>query len=312
MKIVGLLLARNEDWVLGLSLRAALMWCDEVVVLLHNCTDGTAGVFVEVFSETRKVSLKCEKGGTFNEMELRQKMLTHARYLGATHIVTIDADEVLSGNLLPTIREEIAITPPAYVLQLPWLQMIEDAAGRQIERPLGVLNSEWLVMSSGMWARQNVTVAFPDDPEYHWKARAGYDHHHRHPMGLPFQPFTALNDFNFALTSKRLAGLMHLQFLSRRRLIAKQFWYQLTERLRWGFDPSVIRQRYVPTVEEADTAKVSACPDSWWAPYSHLMQYLHIDREPWQEGECKRILMENPGIAEGLDDFGLLRKWGIS
>jgi hypothetical protein len=39
MKLIGLMPVRGEDWILGLSARAALMWCDELVILLHSCTD---------------------------------------------------------------------------------------------------------------------------------------------------------------------------------------------------------------------------------------------------------------------------------
>ena len=41
------------------------------------------------------------------------------------------------------------------------------------------------------------------------------------------------------------------------------------------------------------------------------MQYLHVDAEPWQESECKRLIAENPGITAGLDDFGLMKEWGL-
>jgi uncharacterized metal-binding protein YceD (DUF177 family) len=52
MKLVGLMLCRNSDWVIGLSLRAALMWCDAVVVLMHNCSDDTEEIVVLKRSET--------------------------------------------------------------------------------------------------------------------------------------------------------------------------------------------------------------------------------------------------------------------
>ena len=38
MKIIGLMAARNEQWCLGLSARAALMWLDELVILDHAST----------------------------------------------------------------------------------------------------------------------------------------------------------------------------------------------------------------------------------------------------------------------------------
>lgn len=334
MKIIGLMLARNEDWVIGLSARVALMWCDALVVIVHRSTDRTWNILEDICKETdepvapieiqtidavteqpEKISIsmvnrRCMVAGDnsseWEEMRLRQTSLIIARQCSATHLAIIDADEVLTGNALPSIRKHVEQLEDGVVLQAPWLQLrnnlhirteawgITDAHDT---RGLGVMNS-------GMWAHQNSVIAFKDHPSFHWAARDGYDFHQRKPMGLSdLQSHHIFDD--------RSAGVMHLQFLSRRRLLAKQFLYQLTERLRWPGRDSIetIVNRYAPTVRESDKATLAACPESWWAPYSHLMQYLHVDREPWQENECKRILIENPGIERGLDDFGLLAQW---
>ena len=56
MKLVGMMACRNDSWVIGLSLRVALMWCDEVVVLLHACTDRSEDIVREVNKETPNLS----------------------------------------------------------------------------------------------------------------------------------------------------------------------------------------------------------------------------------------------------------------
>lgn len=320
MKIIGLMLARNEDWVIGLSARAALMWCDALVVMLHRCEDETHETLCQIadghletdLSEAR-MWVMADDHESWEEMRLRQEMLKAARWMGATHIALIDADEVLSANLLPTIRGHVENIPPGQILQLPWLQFSGACPHGVGKASLCASCCRFdypaFVMTSGMWATQNVCAAFPDQPEFHWSARDGYDFHHRHPMGAKYDPWECpeLANPKRGQSMLRSGGLMHLQFLSRRRLIAKQFLYQLTERLRWpDRDPiSVMVNRYAPTVHESDSAKLSPVPESWWKDYSHLMQYLHIDREPWQERECQRIIEENPGIAVGLEDFGL-------
>lgn len=302
MKIIGLMLCRNSDWILGLSARAALMWCDGLVFCMHSCTDETRKIVAEVHRENRcKVAFRSCWNDQWNEMQMRQDMLEIGRGMAAecknpTHFALIDDDEVLSGNLLPNIRDMVEETPKGSVLMLPWLQVVNA-----VNEP-----AEWGVMTSGHWGRSPVSVAFPDLPELHWAAQAGgYDHHHRHPMGRPFAGhYPILN---------RDAGLMHFQFASRRRLLAKQFWYQLQERLRWPSRPvDQIAATYSFTVAESAAAKVATVPAEWFEPYEHLMQHLHLDREPWQEAECKRLLAQNPGVGEGLNDFGLLKEWGIS
>jgi hypothetical protein len=237
-------------------------------------------------------------------------------------MVLVDADEVLTGDLVEPdpffyspfkpralIRSMIGSLEREKILMLPWLQL-RGTAIKDSKRHLGNLMryGTWdvtCVMDSGMWAHQQASTAFLDDPALYWRARSGYDLHHRHPMGKDLAWWSPMNG--------RGSGLMHLQFVSRRRLLAKQFLYQLTEQHRWpGRRPvSEVAAMYTRTVEESESARLAPVPESWWAPYSHLMQYLHIDQEPWQAEECRRMLAENPGLAAGLNDFGIMKEWGM-
>jgi hypothetical protein len=161
-------------------------------------------------------------------------------------------------------------------------------------------------MKSGIWANQMASTAFQDNPEYYWAAKDGYDLHHRQPYGKTELTW-------HCPIGDRSAGLMHLQFASRRRLLSKQFLYQLVEQKRWPGRRSVseVREYYARTVRESDLAILGPVLGAWWVPYWDLMRYLDIDAEPWQEGECRRMIEENPRLADGLDDFGLLKEWGI-
>lgn len=300
---------RNEDWILGFSARAALMWCDVLVVMLHRCSDRSneiiedireehdcLGSIVERPNSERRVIVLRDFALEWEEMRMRQRLLEIGRELGGTHFALIDADEVLTGNLLPGIRSFAETTDRNSILMLPWLQMMEAP---------GVSLVCSRVMSSGMWGEQNASTVFPDQPCYHWATRDGYDLHHRHPMGAELRWDQPISD--------RSGGLMHFQFASRRRLLAKQLLYQLIEMKRWpGRRPvDAVRHMYARTVQESESAALSSVPDSWWAPYSHLLKHLHIDAEPWQEAECKRLLADNPKLAVGLDDFGLMKEWGL-
>lgn len=293
MKLVGLMLCRNSDWIIGFSVRAALLWCDAVVVLMHNCTDETWPVVRKRMDGeyANVVWPMWDDSPEWEEMRLRQAMLVAARGLGATHIAMIDDDEILTGPLQPDrVRKLIEGASIGQVLQLPWLQLS------------GGIDK---VMVSGMWQRGRVSMAFKDFPTYHWKAQDGYDFHHRHPMGDQLQYACPIED--------QSNGLMHLQFCSRRRLLAKQYLYQLTEMKRWPGrkQPYEISAFYSRSVTESEDAMLAPVPVSWWAPYAHLMQYLNLDAEPWQEKECIRLLKENPELGDGLNDFGLRENWRI-
>jgi hypothetical protein len=322
MKLVGIMPCRNEDWILGLSLRAALLWCDEVVVGLHACTDDSAAIAFEAMKEhAGRVHVFEFPDGTWREMAHRQFLLSIARNQNATHIAMVDADEVLTGNLLSVpvyIRALIdQHCTPGTVLQLPWL-----ALPRTLDR----------YITSGVWGPgQQVSMVFKDQPEAHWALHGGRDFHHRNPMGIG-------RAFRAPLKPEQ-GGLMHLQFLDERRLRAKQLLYKLTEMIRWPA-PCQLEGRYCATqgdlahelnrmygraVYESDPAKCETAPVplEWWAPYAHLMRHLSFPRTPegggmmgawyrgqeipWQETECRRLIAEHGREKfAGLDLFSVV------
>lgn len=110
-----------------------------------------------------------------------------------------------------------------------------------------------------------------------------------------------------------MGGLMHLQFVSHRRLAAKQALYKLTEVLRWpGREPvQIVDRRYNIAVYGRETPPpmdhdLRECPPVWWAGYEDLMAHYKPHETPWQETECLRLLDEHgPKRFAGLDLFGI-------
>lgn len=302
MKLIGLMPCRNEDWILGLTARAALQWMDGLVILAHCCTDGTHQIVFDLVAEYDKpICIIAEGDPVWHEQAHRQMMLDAAHRVGATHIATIDADELLTGNLLPDIREMIEILSPGEVLQLPWL------ATRKIDfrKPMQFIPDR---------VDPFVTVAWKDDPRFNYSAeiRNGYDYHRRHPFctgGPGYQQFA------FPLSPYKQGGVMHLQFLSRRRLLAKHALYQMQEAIRWpgkfmgNPDPEAtakVRAMYGHTVARLDNDMLP-CPAEWWAPYSDLLKHMNVFEEPWQVAECKRLMKQHgPERFQGLDLYGVL------
>ncbi len=299
MKLIGLMLARNEAHEIGLTARAALMWCDALVILLHACTDDTPAIVEQIVRENERGRVLVNHHGdpVWQEMAMRQHMLEMARAAGATHIAYVDADEVLTGNLLGADMRIGNVNiggPPAHILQLPWVCL-----ARSLDR----------YYAAGPWYDSWVSTTFRDSPELHWssESRGGYDFHHREPFGRTLAPYRPIQQS--ANPAQHQGGLMHLQFVSERRLRAKQALYKLTEVIRWpGRDPiAVINRRYDLAVYQSDPAKVATaeCPASWWEPYAHLMKHLDMDAVPWQEAQMRRLIAEH-GVEKfaGLDLFG--------
>ncbi len=284
MRLIGLIPVRNEEYILGLTLRALFIWCDFVVVLDHRSSDKTPDILDEVLREyPNRLHCITVVDEQWEEMKHRQMLLDCARFHQATHIAMVDADELLTADISYAVRELISELPKGAIMQLPWLCLRGG-----LER----------VHNSGMWGRGMASMAFVDERHWHWKAQGAeqYDFHHRHPFGGPCVPWTPVQD--------RESGLMHLQFVDERRLRAKQFLYQLTERLRW---PNRKMADYAGTVYAHQNAPTDApVPREWFAGYEHLLKYLDMHAEPWQLAECRRLIAEHAGIEKGLDDFGVL------
>ena len=292
MKLVSITPVRNEAHVIGLSLRALLRWVDEAIVLCHSCTDETMDIAYEVARENvGRVHVIEERDRVWREMAQRQRLLDGARALNATHVAHVDADEVLTSNLLHTIRGAVEILRPGGLLQIPmpciWGGI--DSYAIRAESRHGSYVARW---------NESVTsIAFADSPALAWRsAAAGYDHHHREPYGARIEQ-----------RHPGLGGLMHLQFADARRITAKHALYKMTERIRWPAKAVRDIDAMYNLAVKPQVLRLAQCPAEWWGGYQDIMHHYKPDTEPWQIAECER-LMEEYGAETftGLDLFGVV------
>jgi hypothetical protein len=292
MKLVGLMPVRNEAWVLGLSARAALMWCDALVILDHASTDGTRAIIFDLLGEfPGRVIYERVDDAEWREMQHRQFMLETARERGATHIAIIDADEVLTGHIFETTRFNILLgLENRAILQLPGYNLRGSINGYH---------------SNGIWGNRWFSTVFIDNARLSWN---GDQFHHREPKGIELKAYRPM--------AQGQGGVMHLWGASERRLRAKSALYKITERLRWPDKPVYeIEEMYSWAIHGSDnrtgigtpaTWAYRDVPSEWWAPYAHLMHYLDLDSEPWQEQECRRMVaLHGADRFAGLDLFGV-------
>lgn len=283
MKLVGIMPVRNEAWCLGLTLRAGLKWCDQIVISDHRSTDGTPGILSAVTAENlARMAVNHDTRAEWHEMEQRQALLDAARGFGATHIAILDADEILTGNLLPTIRGMIEQLPPGWLLQLP---------GYNLRSSLTKYHT------NGIWGNRVFSAVFHDHPKLHW---AGDTFHQREPQG--FGPKTVQP------IEQGQGGIMHLWGVSVHRLRAKHALYKVSERIRWPEKPvQHIEAMYNLWKESSERWTYAETPAEWWAPYQDLRQYVSMDdSNPWQIAEVKRLIKLNGQDAfKGLDLFGI-------
>jgi hypothetical protein len=199
----------------------------------------------------------------------------------------VDADEALTGNLLPMIRDHVAILQPGQFLGIPF---------RNLHRSIYQYRSD-----GGIWGTQAGTmIAFADTSSLKWHAANGYDHHQRSPLGSRpcGRPGGKLGVSG---------GVMHLQFASWPRLVAKHVWYKLMERIKYPSKPvSEIERVYSMALDES-ACQTSLVPAEWWESYVDLLEHLDVDAEPWQKREA-RELWEKHGSQKfaGLNTYSLM------
>ena len=272
MRLIGLMPLRNEEWVLGLSARVALRWCDHLVCLAHASTDRSEEILRDLSLEhPGRLSLLTWHDPEWDEMGQRQSMLTEARRLKASHIAMIDADEILCAVSLPVIRRRIEELPPRVMLA-PRLYNLRGSPGRY--------------HSDGLWGNRVVSLAFEDCPHARWE---GDRFHHREPCGIQWR------------ISPCPEGIMHLRGASEERLIAKHRLYRIVERLRWPAKRSAaIEAEYDGATRRVASWHFSEVPGTWWGDYD--LSALHVNDPPWQAAEADRLI-----AAHGLAKFNGLK-----
>lgn len=282
-KIIGLLCVRNESWILNVSARAALNYCDELVIVDHASTDETERIVHDLNGEYPwRIQYSRWHDPEWKEMEIRQHSLELGRKFRGTHFVMVDADEVLTANLLPQIGDWIKGLKPGEVLDLPMIPM----------RDLDHYQDD-----DSVWSRAFISTAFADAPNLTWKPSIdGYQHHHRLPYGTNPKVVKPL-----AWMSK--GGVMHLQFANERRLLAKHILYAMNDHLRWPGRETVQELNWKYGQALQPPRNLTAADPSWWAPYDKSK--IKLDGIPWQEFEIRRLVKEH-GIEKfaGLDFRG--------
>lgn len=280
MKLIALMLARNESWVLRASLDAALRWVDHVVFLNHASIDATRAIAATAANATGRVTVGDWMDGEFwSEMDSRESTLRIGRELGGTHFAIVDADEILTANCLGDVRGWFERLKPGECLDVPMI-----APWKSLDRYSPATKAA-------------LTLGFRDAPGLCWKPRGAeqYHHHCRPPHG---------SGEHVTPSGASKGGVMHLQYAAWRRFTRKHQWYQMTERLRWPqYTAAEIREKYTWWTRGGHGLDLRDVPPEWWGDYKR--DEIRLDDEPWHEAECRRMIAEH-GLAafDGLEFFG--------
>lgn len=285
MPLIALMPARNEAWIIGLSLSVALMWCDEAIVYDHASTDATRDIVAEAAREhPGRVRILDGDEPAWNEMRIRRRLMDAAREHGRVRAALVDADEIITANLLPVARDLFARgCVPGFAMRLP---MVSPWGGVERVRTDGAFGG---FLYAGFEASPGLEYVPAGD---------GYEMHGRVPAGLV--------DLDFPLPPG--GGVMHMQFASASRLRAKAVWYKMTEALRFArrATPGDLNKQYDWALHEPGAT--APMPEAWWGPYRTLAaRYLDLKAEPWHAAEVRAMLARH-----GRERFAGIEMHGVA
>ncbi len=103
MKLVSVSMLKNEEYWIWYALTSVAPHVDEILVFDNHSEDDTPEI-VRGMSHLGDKLVLFERFGGVSEQENREAMLAQARRRGATHVLTLDGDEVYADEVLSFCR----------------------------------------------------------------------------------------------------------------------------------------------------------------------------------------------------------------
>lgn len=216
MKIIAMLPAKNESWVLEHSLKS-LSFCDEIIAIDDNSTDSTRAILEKYNCTIVELDTSTQVG--WKEYEIRSYLLHVARQRGATHLVAIDADEAFSDQFVKDARDILQKLSPGESLALPWVN---------------IKSADTIMLPT-----INKVFAMADDRISNFEK--GFIHIPRVPVNIS----NVILDLPYAV--------LHFQYLNNLRNYYKRTWYMMSELLHKERSAYRINATYSITRELKET-----------------------------------------------------------
>ncbi len=215
MKIIALMLVKNESWILETTLPSLFKYIDELIVLDGGSSDNSVEI-IKSFGGTVII----ESNGRVAYSDWRQTLLEAGRAQGGTHFVFLDADEAFSANFSKDFFGIVESMKPGQKLVLDWICLWKSPFKIRFDNSIWTLNEK--------------DVVYCDNRKENYKKVT--DHEPRTP-GL-------LNPQNCIRIPRSKGAILHFQFVSSSRFQMKQAFVQCRELVEWNREPKSINLRY--------------------------------------------------------------------
>ncbi len=231
---------RNEAWILERSLKSLSLFSDIILVLYQPSTDGT----LEILNRFAPKVVIIDNNEPGFCTRFRWRLLEAARqYEGTNVLISTDADEILSSNILdPGMLDRISSLPPGASMRLELVNLWRSA---------GMWRND-----ESIWSGRWMEIGFRDD------------------RVMQFRPFTQILGHNDRIPPSRECAtfdsikLLHFQFVNFDRMLSKQNRYRVMEAVELGSDRAEeINLRYCITRDERKV-HVDAIDPAWTAGWT--------------------------------------------
>ncbi|MDE2439299.1 MAG: glycosyltransferase [Patescibacteria group bacterium] len=257
MNIITLIPVKNEEWIIGETLKNLSSFSDFIIVADQHSTDRTR----EICADFPKVKVIDNPANGHNNA-VRWLLLDEARKIEGNNLIfCIDADEMLSPHAVEEIRRCIATQhlQPGVGFSFSWIQLFGSVGEYRID---------------GAWKRNIKPIAFWDDRKMDYERTIVINDH---TGRIPAVSQTYYMD---------KYPLLHFQAVSKERSEMKQIWYQCAELIQNPTNARKINNKYA--VANQTRVQLAKTPTAWLLdvepalpPYDEEQDWHYRDIVQW-------------------------------
>lgn len=225
MKVALNTMVKNEEIILSHILP---IWekypVDYFIFYDDNSSDKTLET-IEKFLPKDKIIILNDYLESFNEGYQRQKMINKSRELKVDYVICLDADELLSSNIVKNFEDFLKIYDNID-MNLFWYNVVNNSLREYRSDPLYENNFRSFVLPMKHTGNLNTSLF-----KYH----------------TPRTP-----EVNLPKMYTKEYGIIHLQSVNRKFYAVKQLWYKHYEFQNYGHSVDFINRRYDPVVNNLE------------------------------------------------------------
>lgn len=269
--VICIVPVKNEAWILERFLKCTSLWADHIIIADQQSNDGS----LEIAKRFPKVRIVSNSSPIYNESERQKLLIDEARKIpGKRMLIALDADEVLSSNVLNSLEWETLLNAPeGTTIYANRINLLSD------------MNSYWI-----------------GDADYFFGFIDDGSEHSGNKIHSPRLPYSS----NSSKIILRDINIMHYQFTDWARMRSKHNWYQCWERINFPQKRAAdIYRRY--NYMYCITDKIKPFQREWFEEYEVEkidMTSISSQKVFWWDLEVAELCTKH-----GLKKFKKLKIW---